>query len=193
MRVAFVPSAPLLLPQLGGGPDELRSAVLQAISLLKAPVMVLGAGEPAGVRTGSVDATPWGYRASAASDPLPLPLCVGAALLGSRAGTLLAVDGSAVELDGDVLVVGDGTAKRTEKAPGHFDARAEEVDAGIVEALASGRAPELDDVLAAELLVGGAAAWRTVGRSVTGAFAAEVLYAGAPYGVGYVVATWIGS
>lgn len=193
MRVAFVPSAPFLLPELGGGPAELRSAVQQAISVLAGPVTVLGAATPAGVRTGTVDATPWGHRGPAAADPLPLPLAVGAALLGDRVGPLLAVDGDAVRLSGDVLVVADGTAKRTEKAPGHFDPRAEAVDAGIVAALAAGRAPELDASLAADLLVGGRDAWLTLAASVTGAFTAEVLYADAPHGVGYVVATWIGS
>lgn len=193
MRLAFVPSAPLLLPQLGGGPDDLRSAVQQAVSVLRAPVTVLGGATPTGVRAGSVDATPWGHRGPAARDPLPLPLAVGAALLGDRAGPLLAVDGSPVALDADVLVVGDGTAKRTEKAPGHFDPRAEDVDAGIVAALAAGRAPDVEAELAAALLVAGREAWQTVGRSVTGPYTAEVLYAAAPFGVGYVVATWIGS
>jgi hypothetical protein len=193
MRVAFVPSAPLLLPQLGGGPMDLRSAVQQAISVLRGPVTVLGGATPAGPRTGSVDATPWGHRGPASPDPLPLPLAVGAALLGSQAGTLLAVDGSAVEVAGDLLVVGDGTAKRTEKAPGHFDPRAEAVDAEIASALGAGRAPDLDAELARELLVSGRDVWRTVQRSVTGTFEAEVLYADAPHGVGYVVATWLGS
>jgi hypothetical protein len=51
----------------------------------------------------------------------------------------------------------------------------------------------VDAELAADLLVAGADAWRTVAASVTGPFTAELLYDDAPYGVGYLVATWIGS
>ena len=190
-----MPSAPMLLPALGGGPDDLRSACLQAISVLEGEVVVIGGATPTGWRTGSVDPTLFGARGLPAPDPLPLPLAVGAALLGDRPHRLLAVDGSAVALPSglDLLVVGDGTAKRTEKAPGHFDPRAEGYDAAIVEGLRGGSLPELDPDLGSQLLVAGLAAWRTVSASVSGTFAGDVLYAGAPYGVGYVVATWIGS
>ena len=190
-----MPSAPLLLPALGGGPEDLRSACLQAISVLDGEVVVVGGASPTGWRTGSVDATPIGAPGRPAPDPLPLPLAVGAALLGDRPHRLLAVDGSAVALpaEADLLVVGDGTAKRTEKAPGHFDARAEGYDAAIVDGLRAGSLPALDVDLGRSLLVGGIDVWQTVAASVSGPFAGEVLYAGAPYGVGYVVATWIGS
>jgi hypothetical protein len=197
VRLAFVPSAPLLLPALGGGPEELRSACHQAISVLGHDIVVLGGASPAGWRTGTVDATPWGAPGVAAAEPLPLPLAVGSALLGDRPHRLLAVDGTAVVLppDSSVLVVGDGTARRTEKAPGHYDPRAEPLDTQVAEALRDGR-PEgllVDEVLAAELLVAGAAVWRTVAATVAEPVSAELLYAAAPFGVGYVVATWIGS
>jgi hypothetical protein len=195
VRVAFVPSAPLLLPALGGGPHELRSACQQAISALDREIVVIGGATPTGWCSGSVDATAFGAAGEPATDPLPLPLAVGSALLGDRPHRLLAVDGSAVDLpEGvDLLVVGDGTAKRTEKAPGHFDPRAEEYDEQVVEGLRAGTLPDLDVELGRELLVGGLEVWRTVAASVSGSFATDVLYAAAPYGVGYVVATWIGS
>jgi hypothetical protein len=197
VRIAFVPSAPLLLPALGGGPDDLRSACQQAISVLSGEVVVLGGAVPTGWRSGQVDATPWGARGVAAADPLPLSLAVGAALLGDRPHRLLAVDGSAVVLPpgASVLVVGDGTAKRTEKAPGHFDPRAAALDDALLAALRRGVPQDLalDGVLARELMVEGLDVWRTVAGTVEGTFAAEVLYAAAPFGVGYAVATWIGS
>lgn len=196
MRIAFVPSAPLLLPQLGGGPADLRTACLRAISVLGDDVVVLGAGSPTGWRTGVVDATPFGAPGEPAGDALPLPLAVGTSLLGDRPHRLLAVDGSPVELGGsDLLVVGDGTARRTEKAPGHLDARAAGVDAAVSRALVDGDPSGLaiDPDLADELLVSGAAAWRTVAGSLTRGFIGEVLYDDAPYGVGYLVATWLGS
>lgn len=195
MNVAFVPGAPLLLPALGGGPEDLRSACQRAISLLSGDIVVVGTATPTGWRTGTVDATPYGVRGPAADEPLPLPLAVGSALLGQRPHRLLAVDGSPTDLPAgvDLLVVGDGTAKRTEKAPGHLDTRAEAYDDAVVAGLRAGRLPELDVDLGRELLVGGLDAWRTVAASLHGSFTGEVLYAGAPYGVGYVVATWIGS
>ena len=195
MNVAFVPGAPLLLPALGGGPEDLRSACEQAISVLGGDIVVVGAATPTGWRTGTVDATLFGARGPASEAPLPLPLAVGSALLGRRPHRLLAVDGAAVTLPAgaDLLVVGDGTAKRTEKAPGHLDARAEAYDDAVAAGLRAGRLPELDVDLGRELLVGGLDAWRTVAASLHGPFTGEVLYAAAPYGVGYVVATWIGS
>jgi len=55
-------------------------------------------------------------------------------------------------------VVADGSARRTEKAPGHLDDRAEGFDAQVEKALAAGD-PELlkalDVNLAEALLVGG--------------------------------------
>jgi hypothetical protein len=169
--------------------------------VLEGDVVVLGGAAPTGWHSGQVDATPWGVRGVAAADPLPLPLAVGAALLGDRPHRLLAVDGSAVVLPpgASVLVVGDGTAKRTEKAPGQFDPRAAAVDEALVAALRRGLPQDLalDPVLARELMVEGLDVWRSVAASlagtVEGTFAAEVLYADAPFGVGYAVATWIGS
>lgn len=197
MRLAFIPSAPLLLPALGGGPEDLRSACLQAISVLCGDVVVLGGASPTGWRTGTVDATPWGAAGVAAAEPLPLPLAVGSALLGDRPHRLLAVVGTPVVLppDSNVLVVGDGTARRTEKAPGYYDPRAEPLDTQVAEALRDGRPGglALDEELAADLLVAGAAVWRTVAASVAEPASAELLYAAAPFGVGYAVATWIGS
>ncbi|MFN2540519.1 MAG: hypothetical protein ABR549_20500 [Mycobacteriales bacterium] len=195
MKLAFIPSAPLLLPALGGGPDDLRSACQHAISCLDGDVVVIGSGRPTGWCSGTVDATPYGLRGEPAAHPLPLALAVGSALLGERPHRLLAVDGRPVELPAgaDLLVVGDGTAKRTEKAPGHFDPRAEAYDEAVVAGLRAGRLPDLDVALGRELLVGGLDAWCTVAASVPGRFTADVRYAGAPYGVGYVVATWIGS
>src|SRR5439155_21636114 len=123
-----------------------------------------------GWRTGSVDAAPFGAPGSPVPDPLPLPLAVGAALLADRPHRLLAVDGSAIALppDVDLLVVGDGTAKRTEKAPGHFDARALGYDEAVVAGLGSGALPDLDVELGHELLVSGLEVWRTVAASLSG-------------------------
>jgi hypothetical protein len=212
VALAFVPSAPLLLPALGGGPDDLRSACRQAISVLDdvERLVVVGAAPRTGRCAGTVDATGWGAPGAPAADPLPLALAVGAGLLGDRPAELYGVaDGTAPGLvEGErrtgLLVVGDGTAKRTEKAPGHFDPRAAELDERVVKAVAAGDLTalrELDAALADELWVGGRQAWAAAaaaaqaevrpGGAAPGGWTGEVSYAAAPYGVGYLVATWL--
>ncbi|MEU6658598.1 class III extradiol dioxygenase subunit B-like domain-containing protein [Streptomyces sp. NPDC046821] len=149
-------------------------------------------------------------------EPLPLSLTVGAWLLDRSdwTGPVLGY-----EVQGDLswtangehgthlanradrvgfLVMGDGTACRSLKAPGYLDERAEGVDAGIAEALRNGD-PDgffagLDADLARELKISGRSPWQVM----TAAFDENqnqnqnhrVLYEDAPYGVGYFVASW---
>lgn len=93
-----------------------------------------------------------------------------------------------------LLVIGDGSASRTLKAPGHLDPRAEGYDEAVAKALgtADHRAlAALDPALSDELLVAGLPAWQTAASAAAGHdFDAELLYDEAPYGVGYFVATW---
>lgn len=92
-----------------------------------------------------------------------------------------------------LLVVGDGSARRTPAAPGHFDERAEAFDASAEAAIRDGDMAALaglDAGLAAELMATGRAAWQVLAgaagleRRVPG----EVLYSDAPFGVSYLVA-----
>jgi hypothetical protein len=191
MRVAFVPSAPLLL--LGGAPDDLAAAVTKAVDVLEGEVVVIGAAPSPGEWQGSVDLSPYGVRTEPAPDPLPLPLAVGAALLGDRPHRLWGVPSDELPDSPSYLVLADGTAKRTLKAPGHLDDRAEAFDAALEAALAAGDPAgllALDAGLAEELWVRGLPALRAA-AALPGPWEAEVLYAGAPFGVGYVVATWV--
>lgn len=85
------------------------------------------------------------------------------------------------------LVVGNGSAKRTEKAPGHLDERAEAFDRALGESLRAGR-PAVDVDLAREL-------WADVEAIVElgelgDLGVAEVDYDDAPYGVQYWVMRW---
>lgn len=190
MSIAFVPSAPFLLPGFRA-PDDLLAACRTAVAHLGPDVTVVGAAEADGPVTGTVDPTPWGAPGAPADDPLPLSLAVGATLLG-RPAPLVGV-ASRLDVTGDLLVVADGTARRTEKAPGHLDPRAEGYDAQVVEALASGdpaALAALDPALGAELLAAGVPVWRALAASLSGTFEAQIAYAAAPFGVGYVVATW---
>ncbi len=92
-----------------------------------------------------------------------------------------------------LLVMGDGSASRTDKAPGHLHAGARAFDDAVVTALEGGDARALADLdagLAAEVLAAGAPAWRAVGRAIGTVDEATVDLATDPYGVLYVVARW---
>jgi hypothetical protein len=168
------------------------------------------AGYGVGVRThlpGSPESgtAPSRTAGSTTAALMPLPLAVAGWLLDAAgwSGTAIGVTcGPSGELGGEalndrpagLLVMGDGSARRTEKAPGWLDERAAGFDAGISAALAAGDPQQLrtDLALAAQLLAAGAPAWVAAADLLAGqAWAAEVSYDGAPYGVGYFVARWM--
>ncbi|MEV6962254.1 class III extradiol dioxygenase subunit B-like domain-containing protein [Streptomyces sp. NPDC051207] len=92
------------------------------------------------------------------------------------------------------LVMGDGSACRTLKAPGYLDERAAPFDAQIARALGAADVTALaalDPVLARELQAGGRAPWQVLAGAAEGArLGGALLYEDAPYGVGYFVAAW---
>lgn len=95
-----------------------------------------------------------------------------------------------------LLLMGDGTACRTVKAPGYLDERAEGADAEIAAALrdldAQGRLAALDADLARELKISGRGPWQILAGAWEGKpGTARLLYEDAPYGVGYFVASWV--
>ncbi|MEU5330970.1 class III extradiol dioxygenase subunit B-like domain-containing protein [Streptomyces parvus] len=151
--------------------------------------------------------------ATTAGRPLPQSLTVGAWLLGrahwagapveglallptavpedcAEAGRAVAGRADRVAL----LVMGDGSACRTLKAPGYLDDRAAAFDARATEALGSAdldAIAALDATLAHELKVAGRAPWQLLGGAARDAgLAGRLLYEDAPYGVGYTVAAW---
>ncbi|GAB2789877.1 class III extradiol dioxygenase subunit B-like domain-containing protein [Streptomyces daliensis] len=93
-----------------------------------------------------------------------------------------------------MLVMGDGTNCRTLKAPGYFDERAAAFDAEAARALGSadtGALLALDEELAYELKATGRACWQVLAGAAEGArLDGRLLYDEAPYGVGYMVASW---
>lgn len=91
-----------------------------------------------------------------------------------------------------VLVVGNGSAKRTLKAPGHLDDRAEPFDDDLRRALLEPVPAALagvDTALADELWAD-VAGIRALGDLLTPAMRAEVGYDDDPYGVQYWVVRW---
>lgn len=93
-----------------------------------------------------------------------------------------------------LLVMGDASACRTLKAPGYLDERAAPFDAEVARALGTADVAALralDAELAYELKASGRACWQVLAGAAEGAdLGGSLLYEDAPYGVGYVVATW---
>ncbi|MFD3421089.1 class III extradiol dioxygenase subunit B-like domain-containing protein [Streptomyces decoyicus] len=93
-----------------------------------------------------------------------------------------------------LLVMGDGSACRTVKAPGYFDERAEAFDAATARALGTAdleALTALDEERAAALQVSGRAGWQVLAGAAEGAdLHGRLLRDEAPYGVGYFVAAW---
>ncbi|MCX4446425.1 class III extradiol dioxygenase subunit B-like domain-containing protein [Streptomyces sp. NPDC087866] len=152
-------------------------------------------------------------RGTPAGRPLPPSLAVGAWLLARTGWAGAPVEGLGVEetletarctetgreLAGRadrvaLLVMGDGSACRTVKAPGYLDERAAAFDAEAARALGAAD-PEaltaLDASLAYALKAAGRAPWQVLAGAADGAGpAGRLLYEDAPYGVGYLVAAW---
>lgn len=166
MRVVVVPSTLALLPEY----SSLDDPIADLRAAVQAAVGWLVAEGPATVVAG----TPSAER-------------VGAHLLGS--------DVEPVETPRpNLLVVANGSATRTEKAPGHFDERAAAFDAAIGKALALGDPallPEIDEQLSRDLW-----AWPDVDvlarvlRDVAPVTSVQVDYDDAPFGVQYWVVRW---
>ncbi|WP_411109969.1 class III extradiol dioxygenase subunit B-like domain-containing protein [Streptomyces sp. c-19] len=93
-----------------------------------------------------------------------------------------------------LLVLGDGSACRTVKAPGYLDERAAGFDAEAARALGTADVAALlalDPELAYELKVAGRAPWQVLaGAAEDAGLDGRLLFEDAPYGVGYFVAAW---
>lgn len=172
-EVVVVPPVPALLPEHASLTDpvaELRAAATAAVAALRAAVGpsgrvgVLGSPGSARVAAHLLDGVP---RAPYDAERPPADVT-------------------------GLLVLGNGSATRTEKAPGHLDERSAAFDAALGAALAAadgGALADLDLGLAAALWAE-AAPLRALGgalRAGAPAWRAEVTYDDAPYGVQYWV------
>jgi hypothetical protein len=115
----------------------------------------------------------------------------------ARLGARLATEVERVAL----LVMGDGSAKRSRTAPGYLDPRAAGFDAAVAAAL---REPDpeallaLDPQTAQDLWVAGRPAWQVLAGAAQATYRvepdrtihAELTYDDDPFGVGYLVAHW---
>lgn len=188
--------APLLFREVSGEQDplrDLRETAVAAVRDLAAAHDRLLALCPVG---------PVGAPAAYHRGPVCAPLSVLVArhlldLAGSDVAlTELEVSGPDVQVDLDggigLLVLGDGTARRSTSAPGYLDERGFGVDDEIGAALEAGDGEalaHLDQGLAEALMMTGRHTFRALGRSLPTAIG-EVRWRGDPFGVTYWVATW---
>lgn len=183
-RVVVLPPVPALLPAYRGRVDtlaELREACRAAVAWLvhdfPGPIVVLadeldeaararGISESQGVRVARYLLDEAGFRGRVDTT--------------ARAGQRL-------------LVLANGSARRTEKAPGHLDPRSFDFDAAIEKALAEGDPAGLaavDPGLGHDLLAAGIEPLRGLGALPSVVTEARLRYAADPYGVRYWVASW---
>jgi hypothetical protein len=223
VAAAFVPTPPLLVPEIAAGSahldQPLRAACHEAVSrmLEERPdvVFVVGCAATTGETTGSWDWRGFGVEVPAAAPfrALPLGLAIGAWLLDQqpaapprryvgvspqlRPSDCAELGRRCVSGEARValLVCGDGTARLSEKAPGHFDPAAKTWDDRIARALASAdraQLARLDPTTADRLLASGRAPWQVLaGAAAESAWRGDLSYRAAPYGVGYMAGTWV--
>jgi hypothetical protein len=200
--VVVVPSAPLLLPEYTGRLDPGADLRDRCSALVRAVLPGRGSGGRV-VLVVATDREPRSSRpalgrrvgvhlldlAGAEADEV-VEVPWDAPVEGCRAaGVALGAGPGEVSL----VVVADGSARRGEKAPGHLDERALEVDRGLVDAVRAAD-PEgllaLDPVLCADLLLHGRAPLQVAAAAMaaSGRMRCADLEAEDPWGVLYVTA-----
>ncbi|MET0467150.1 MAG: hypothetical protein ABWZ87_00275 [Aeromicrobium sp.] len=168
-RFVVVPPVPALLPRYTSIEDPVAELRVSAVAAVRA----IAAGAESVAVVGD--------------DPFADPV----------ARALLDAAGFTGRLDMDaevVLVMANGSAKRGEKAPGHFDERALEFDDSVDLALRSGdgaRLAALDATLGADLWASGIKTLTALGETLDGRWQVSVPYADAPHGVLWWVAAWL--
>ncbi|TFV61952.1 hypothetical protein E4P41_08700 [Geodermatophilus sp. DF01-2] len=221
LAVAFCPCPPLLLPAVAGRAAADTAALrvdcasaVDAMLAAGAEVVVVVGGDGACGRFGNGDGgdlggfgvdleVPFAERVRPGGRRTPLAHTLGAWLLDEAgyAGVRLGVgpDDLAAALTGmpgpvGVLAMGDGSARRSLKAPGSLDEAAAPFDDAVAAALAAGDAAALaalDPAEGVRLLAAGVPTWRAVGAALAGREVEGRLHAHeAPFGVGYLVADW---
>lgn len=164
-RAVLVPGVLALLPEYAGRTDpvaDLRAACEQAVGWAAeaGPVTVLGSEQ--GRRVADSLLARGGFEARAQDALAPQP---------------------------PLVAVANGSAKRTEKAPGHVDDRAVPFDDALGEALRAGTLADADLGLAAELWAD-TDAFASLAQVLPPGLPATIDLEADPFGVRYWVARW---
>ncbi|MCW2523295.1 MAG: hypothetical protein JWO63_1630 [Frankiales bacterium] len=203
IAAASAPNPPLLLPGMTGAPvaevEQLRTACLAAIGRLlsaKPDVVVVVGGlrdaesaPPLSLAVARALLAEAGYAAAVREVTVAVTATAAECV---SAGREIAADGAAIGL----LVMADGSARRTLKAPGYLDERALPFDDNLQALLSNSDwagVLELDTALAAQLLVAGRAPWQVAAGALAHTdLQATVHYAEGPFGVWYPVVSYAG-
>lgn len=223
LAAGVIPAAPLLIPDLTGDAvardedlrDSVRSVVRRVTGIQRttgAGLVVVGPAPKTGPQAGSWDLTGFGLsHRGHDSRALSAGLGVAAWFLddvdyqGPRDYLGVADTASPHECvdlgrqlagnDVVLLIVGDGSARRDDKAPGYFDPRAHAFDNAAATALSSADPQgllSLEPELARELLAAGRAPWQVLAGAATGGqFVAEETVLDGRYGVAYLTSVWV--
>src|SRR5450755_1123465 len=222
VAAALCPAPPLLARELTGGDvvlPEMREACGEATRRLlraePAVIAVVGAAAETGLWDPESRLELSAFAPAAQVPPgtpgLPSSLGLGALLLdqaGYAGRRILQAAGqdepptACVELGEQLaqpaervalLVMADGSARRSRRAPGHLDERSAGFDAEVERAIRAGDLGALtavDPVLARELMATGRPAWQVLAGAMRALRpTADILYAGDPFGVAYLVAS----
>lgn len=226
VAAALCPAPPLLARELTGADPvlpELRQACLDAACALRCAdpglIAVVGVAErsrewdPAGRLDLSGFAPALG-REGVPDVSLPVSLGLGSMLLDQAGFAGHRVLHSVTEADGAddcaalgeaiaasnervaLLVMADGSARRTLKAPGYLDDRSAPFDAAVARDIRNGDLDALgaiDAGLARDLMATGRPAWQVLTGAARGQQpASQIRYCDDPFGVWYLVAslTW---
>lgn len=222
IAAALIPAAPLLIPELVGDDiardEDLRREVRSAVAWLcdsaaDATITIVGSGPAPGDTTGTWDLAGFGVRQRGAPDASALPASLGVAAYfldeasSSQARRYVSVTGSmtpqqcaevgrrlAIGAPTALLIVGDGTARRDEKAPGYLDPRAADWDGRALQALSDMDVESLlalDPAEATELWADGRAPWQVLaGAAASSPLRGGIRLADTRYGVQYCVGRW---
>jgi hypothetical protein len=223
LAAAVCPHPPLLFRELTGQQlvaDDLRAACLSVIgaAISTAPDRVVLVGGATTARmwdpSTAIDVRRFGTTGPRVPDGLPLSLGVGTRLL-AEAGWHGPVERVSVRFDSQaadvqataddlvageervaLVVLGDGSTRRGEKAPGFLDERASAFDEATGRALREGDAEALVDMhagLAHELMVLGRAAFQVLGAVALAQRSTPrptMAFQDDPFGVTYFVCLW---
>jgi hypothetical protein len=182
VRAALVPGVLALLPEYAGLEDpvaELRAACLEAVEWLAEAGPVVVVGDPQGQQVGrALLVAAGGFETVAAQPPQP-PAAAGAVQPARPPQPPAAA----------YLVVANGSARRSEKAPGHLDERAAAFDDALRAALLAGDVSGVDLALGAELLAS-LDGIGSLGGILEPGCRGRIDYDADPYGVQYWVMRW---
>jgi hypothetical protein len=212
VAVGFVPSTPLLVPDLAGPmpgePDAIRAAARDVVDAILSchPDRVVVVGACQNPDLDDTNAT-WDFSGFGLPPregrPLPWQLGLGAWLLddhgSASAREYVGALSAAADLgDGRTayLAVGDGSVYFADQLPDSHEAEREAFDTGAARAVADGDVALLAKVAAMTsdaIGANGPAVWRYISGAVGDARIAtsRLVYDAAPFGVRYVAGWWL--